>query len=422
MTNPYLHTARTALLLAAAIVGAWSATPNLVSAAGYTWGGQHFDTFEAYTAYLRTYLTLWREVHDGAANSTAAQTVAYVPAAPVAHAAINVSTNFVRDVGMDRARFVGDIDLERSSTATVWFEYATQETGPWSVTAPETIGTSFGSQTFDATVPLLRQNTKYYYRAVGADAAGVRTYGETRAFWTLVDPNNDDAMFKVFSDWPTDVRDDRATMGGHVDFRATTYGYVWLEYGTEKEAPENTVGKTLVYGDPTKRKDISWTIKSLTPDTTYYFRLVGEDVNGTRSYGQTFDLRTRPYSVDLPTVRTGWVQDVGPYSAALTGDVDMNDYSDGVVYFVYGESEADVNAVTTDYTRASSIKAHGDALQSMVADYDLSGKKSYFIRVANLDLNTRYFYAIGLEYWGPEGRVLVSGGTGSFVTQDITYR
>lgn len=83
--------------------------------------------------------------------------------------------------------------------------------------------------------------------------------------------------------------------------------------------------------------------------------------------------------------------------AELRGSVDMNDFKNGRVFFVYGEDENQVDDAR-DEDRYSDIDEDSKDLQKVMVDNDLDNSDSYEERVTGLDDNTDHYFAICVEY------------------------
>jgi hypothetical protein len=96
----------------------------------------------------------------------------------------------------------------------------------------------------------------------------------------------------------------------------------------------------------------------------------------------------------------------------------MRGYRSGVVFFVYGEDRNEVADVAHDYDTYADINEHGYDLQKVRADSDLDGRAQYSVELDGLHRNTRYYYAIGVEYGDGSYRNdrLIVDGVRSFTT------
>ncbi|MCA9367663.1 hypothetical protein KC887_05400 [Candidatus Kaiserbacteria bacterium] len=96
--------------------------------------------------------------------------------------------------------------------------------------------------------------------------------------------------------------------------------------------------------------------------------------------------------------------------ARLRGSVDMNDFRNGRVFFIYGEDEGQVDDAR-DENRYSDIDEDGSDLQKVTVDSDLDSSDSYTETVTNLDDNTAHYFAICVEYEDDNGDDTLECGT-----------
>jgi hypothetical protein len=96
----------------------------------------------------------------------------------------------------------------------------------------------------------------------------------------------------------------------------------------------------------------------------------------------------------------------------------MNDFNNGVVFFVYGESESAVQDVDNNFTTYDDVDENGKSLQKVRVDTDLDGTQSYTADVTGLDGNTTHYFAIAVAYKDENGHdVIELGNVRSFTTE-----
>ena len=122
---------------------------------------------------------------------------------------------------------------------------------------------------------------------------------------------------------------------------------------------------------------------------------------------------------DEPEANTDTARNVDEDSAELRGDVDMNDFNNGEVFFVYGEDEDQVEDIEDDYDEYGDIDEGGDDLQKIKVDSSLDNYRTYWQLVVNLDDNTDYYYQICVEYEDDDNdQVITCGGVEHFETDN----
>lgn len=393
-------------------------SPALVGASAYTWNGQTFTSQAEMYTYIRAYIKTWKELHGSQSLVSTPVSQTSSTQIPTSSTGATVRSGSALDVTPSTARLTARFERGRSKTLSVWFEYGTDWRSLWFATAREVLDRDFGSKVYDRIATNLRHDTRYYYRAVGEDEYGARTYGNLRYMETAVDTRNTDSGIRVSTGSARDVRDNRATLTGSVRFSSDTSGSVWFEYG---DSVDDLYRKTPVMFVSKANNDSALThsLRSLEDETTYYFRVVGYDTNGVKNYGTTNRFVTPKDIVDeKPKVTTGRVTDVTEEGAVVGGSVRMNDFRNGIVFVVYGEDQALVRAVSQEANRYSRITQEGDALQKRLLDGDEDGDGEYTFALSDLDLGTAHYYAVGVEYRDQDDNYqIILGSVSSFTTK-----
>ena len=146
-----------------------------------------------------------------------------------------------------------------------------------------------------------------------------------------------------------------------------------------------------------------------------------EDVSQVNCDATTKPETTRTCSTNdsLPEARTGDVTGIDTDSARLHGEVRMNDIDDGIVFFVYGESESRVDRADS-YASYDAIPESGRRLQKVVVDddNDTNDWQSYSERVTGLRAGEDYYYRICVDYYYQHAHSVTCGETRSFGTDE----
>lgn len=189
----------------------------------------------------------------------------------------SVNTSSPQNIDGDSALLSGYVNPRGSTDTVVWFEWG--KTVPFTNTTPSmTLGGDSGSITF----PLngLEENTRYYYRIVATNSAGM-SYGSTIDFKTAI------AKASVSRGVPLVTTTGAEQEGGGA--LVIVKGYVdtknvntrtWFEYGKT-----TSLGRETARGN--ERSDsgsFSETLSGLEQGVIYYFRAVASNENGL-SYG-----------------------------------------------------------------------------------------------------------------------------------------
>ncbi|MCB9808861.1 hypothetical protein H6776_00490 [Candidatus Nomurabacteria bacterium] len=125
---------------------------------------------------------------------------------------------------------------------------------------------------------------------------------------------------------------------------------------------------------------------------------------------------------DEPKADTDDAEDVDEDSAKLNGSVDMNDFDNGVVFFVYGQNKNDIEDVDNDFDTYSDVDNDGQDIRKVRVDSDLDGDEDYRKTVTGLDTNETYYFRICVEYEDENNDdTLECGDVEKFVT-DTDYQ
>ena len=216
------------------------------------------------------------------------------------------------------------------------------------------------------------------------------------------------------------VDDAHATLRARLDLNREDEATVYFRYGQNRlDLQYETIRIVL---DDRDDEDFTQRVRNLRENITYYYRAVAEDEDGRRAYGEVERFRTdrNGYSFsDEPDVDTDEAENIEETQAELIGSVDMNDFRNGRVFFVYGEEEDQVEDVEDDYDEYSDIDEDGDDLQKVNVDSDLDGEQEYELTVRGLDDDTQYYFSICVEYEDEDDDETIScGRVEQFTTDD----
>jgi len=235
------------------------------------------------------------------------------------------------------------------------------------------------------------------------------------------DDNDSDSEVDVVTLPATNIDDDEALLQGRVrDFNRSDYADVWFEYDTDRYDLDNKTGSRRI--DDNEYRNFGYRLANLRDDTTYYYRAVGADDEGERDYGAVYRFTTDydgGSDDNEPTVTTSLPTNIGDNEADLRGSVNMNDFNNGEVFFVYGEDEDQVADVEDDFDSYRDVDEDGDDLQKVLVDSDLDSRDSYVEEVDSLDSDTRHYFSICVGYEDEDDdEVLKCGSVRSFTTDD----
>lgn len=118
-----------------------------------------------------------------------------------------------------------------------------------------------------------------------------------------------------------------------------------------------------------------------------------------------------------PDVETDRARSITDDSARLEGSVDMNDFDDGEVFFVYGEDRNQIRDVEDDYDSYNDVDEDGNDLQKVRVDSSLDRDDDYSYTVRSLDDDTRYYFSLCVGYEDEDNDdVLACGSVEDFET------
>lgn len=214
------------------------------------------------------------------------QTLTTTGTAPGPSAAPTASTKPASSVTQSTATVNGTVNPAGQNT-TYYFEY-----GPTANYGLETGAAGAGSGTADeqvsANLSALTPGTTYHFRVVAVSAGGT-TLGTDQTFTTTAQP-------VVTTGTASAVGQNGATLNGTVnpDGKATTY---YFQFGKSNTYGTNT--PTQNAGSGTTDVAVHAGIGGLTANTTYHYRLVATNSDGT-TYGNDVTFQTQGSSVTPP--------------------------------------------------------------------------------------------------------------------------
>lgn len=249
------------------------------------------------------------------------------------------------------------------SSSTITFEYGLTTAYGSAVTADQSPVTGTTNTAVSKAVTGLTPDTVYHYRVVGQNANGT-TYGDDMTFVTTIGAPTATTLDAI------PVLSDGATLNGQVTCNnaSTT---VTIEYGlTTAYGTTVTADQSPLYASAVGA-DVSAAITGLANNTTYHYRVVATNVNGT-SNGADMTFTT----TSSPTAITQAATGIGGTFATLNGQAVANGDASSVM-FQYGLSTTyNLTAIATP------SPVTGSTLESVVAN------------LTGLTPNTTYHYRI----------------------------
>lgn len=309
----------------------------------------------------------------------------------------SVTTNTATSVEKTLFTANGGVNPNGSQT-TAWFEYGTtQNLG--NTTNQQTVGSGNTGTQFSNSLTGLSPNTTYYFRAAAQNSYGT-TRGAIMSATTQSDiytpPYGGQGAPGVYTNSATNVGNTYATLSGSVNPNGY-YTTAWFEWGTNTGYFDQRTDRQSV-GSGGGYISVSNTANSLQVNTTYYYRIVGENSYGiTRGNVMSFTTQGSPYYYNpspsyqyyypsypsyqyyypsytsAPTVRTQNAQNIDQTSFTMWGAVNANG-SYTTAWFEWGTS-ASLNNTTYRQTVGSG-----------------SSESTFTQSLLNLETNRTYYY------------------------------
>lgn len=206
---------------------------------------------------------------------------------------------------------------------------------------------------------------------------------------------------------------------GDVEFRGSarpgsTQAKVWFEFGPSRSLTYSTPKLSLGNSNNNTRNFTGYAYDL--NSGTYYYRAVLEDRRGDTYEGsvQSVSVGGTSYNnynddwydndddwndddEDIPDVTTDDADDVTESRAELRGEVDMQNAEDGIVFFVYGEDEDQVEDAA-DEDRYSDIDTDNEDLQKVKVASNFDDEDDFYAVVTGLADNTDHYFRICVEY------------------------
>lgn len=196
----------------------------------------------------------------------------------------------------------------------------------------------------------------------------------------------------------SNIEENEARASVKLDWRDAEDAWIWFEYGEDEDDLEYETSRARIDEDDDDFED---TLEDLDEDEHYYVRAVAEDRDTDELYYsgiESFRTDEEDDDDDEPSLDIESADDVQEDSAVIAGEVDMNDFRNGIVFFVWGEDEDQVEDIADDYDEYRDIDEDGDDLQKRRVDSDLDDDDNYSLDIDNLDDDTRHYFAICVEY------------------------
>ena len=236
-----------------------------------------------------------------------------------------VQTNAATNVQQTSATLNGSVNPNGANTA-YWFEYGTTQSFG-NTTSQQNAGTGTSAQSVSASLTSLVANTTYYFRIDAQNQYGT-VQGNTMSFTTSGQQGNTPIVQTLAA---TNVQQTSATLNGSVNPNGADTQY-WFEIGTTQSLGSQSPSQDI--GSGTSAQQVTLPVSSLSPNTTYYFRVDAQNQYGT-SQGSILSFTTGGQQGSAPIVITNAATNVQQTSATLNGSVNPNGAT-ATYWFEYG--------------------------------------------------------------------------------------
>ncbi|MFT5359966.1 MAG: putative repeat protein (TIGR01451 family) [Candidatus Paceibacteria bacterium] len=394
-----------------------------------------------------------------------------------------VVTEYTSSEDLDDVTLHGTIQ-NFGQASQVWFEFDDQSSPLNNQTIVQSLGGSNNTLSFSAEASLwgnFEEDTNYYYRACGRlfgvngsqdVCGGVETFliesiqpnvyecndgidNDSDGYTDMQDAgcssatDNDEYNY-ISLDEPVaetnnedEIDEDSIELNGSVYMNSFEDGLVFFVYGQNENDIRDTEDDynkyTDIWGNEINNQfeavpvdynhdgngDFSKTVNYLESGEEYFYQICveydDENNNPTLECGGVENFYTSNSNGGTPDVDTDNEDEVDEDSAELNGSVDMNDFENGLVFFVYGQDESDVRDIEDDYNEYDDADNDERQDQFMVVaiDYDHDNESNFSRTVNNLESDEEYFYQICVEYEDEDNdSTLECGGLENFYTED----
>ncbi len=347
------------------------------------WAGSKPTSGTFYTGSLNSTLSYSISCSNSSGSTSDSVTV-YVDTNNGGNNNLDVITNTATNIDEDSATLRGSVTGDGVAT---WFEWSEGDNNLDEDTTHQTLGNTNGTN-FSYNLTNLDNDTTYYFRAVARDEDGVTDYGVIRSFQTCDsnddcgDNNNGDDKPEVMTDSATNIQNNSATLNGELeDLGGDDEAEVWFEYGDDKDEVEDGDADDTSREDMDDEDDFSDHISGLRNNTTYYFRAVARNSEGT-DYGSIRSFRTGSNVTNnngclngfcAPQAITTLATSIGNNSARLNGLGIINDTAQTNAHFEWG-TNTNMNNQTPSGTIGN------------------SGSNPFSASIFGLNSNTTYYY------------------------------
>jgi phosphodiesterase/alkaline phosphatase D-like protein len=316
--------------------------------------------------------------NSGGTSDGSDQTLTTLPNPPT------VVTKAASSITQTTATLNATVNPNGGEITSCELDYGTTETYDKSVPCSTLPGSGGSAVAVSAAVTGLSANTTYHFQIVATNAGGT-SKGSDQTFKTLPDAPT------VVTKAASSVSQTTATLNTTVNPNGGEVTSCEFDYGTTESYGKSAPCSSLP-GSGTSPVAVSASLKSLSANTTYHFRVVATNPGGT-SEGSDQTFKTLP---DAPTVVTGAASSLTQTSATLNATVNPNGGEVGV-----GECKLEYGTTITYGHEAPCSPSPGSGNSAVAVSASVMG----------LSANTTYHF-----------RIVATNAGGTGIGTDQTFK
>lgn len=266
------------------------------------------------------------------------------------------------------------------SPTSAWFEWGTDpDLNTFTQTTPDPVGNGTSGVALPAPIGGLLANTTYYFRVAASNGGGT-SRGGIDSFTTPPGSGSTPPAATTLSATP--VFSDSARLNGSINPNGEITN-AWFEWGSDPLLANFASTAPQVVGSGNVAVAVDFMLKGLTPNTTYYFRIVGSSAVAT-SKGAILSFTTTPaVSPTAPTAVTLAADPVVADAAVANGLVNAKGIPT-TVWFEWGSSPTLTSFNTTLLQSAGSGNTEVGLAELMEP---LTPGATYYYRVVAANTN-----------------------------------
>lgn len=324
-----------------------------------------------------------------------------------------MSTSSATSVTTTSATLNGFFNDGGSPMTQLYFDYGTSPL--LGTLSPLATVPALTAGNYSVTITGLTPGTTYYVQAVGTNGVG-STWGNPTITFTTKTTSSVSPVVSTTS--ATNVASTSATLNGFYNMN-NNLGSVYFEYGTSSGSLNSTTSNISVSSNS---GNYSANLSGLASSTTYYYRAVGVNANGTTRANTTLSFTTLAggYTPPTPTTNKCYISSFNASSYYITRGNN--------VYLSWATSNCTNATLSPSGYNALSASSYAVQPTSNTNTYTLyasngtSSDTSYItITINNGSYNPNPYYPPNPPYYPPNPPYYPTGGGTTYRTYDYMY-